>query len=147
MSKRGRKYKAKSFESAGCYLPSGRKDSSANIYETMLMSDAWHDLTDKQKALYVVCKSQYYGHRKPRQDYSEDYLQADECFYLQWHSVNQQGEQYRMYSDGNSKRFYRDMQALEAHGFIKKLLSGRSHKIKSVYKFDSKWIEWRPDGK
>ena len=52
-----KKYKPKSFESTGT-----SSDVSANIYKSMIMSDAWNDLTN-QRLLYVYCKSCYYGQK------------------------------------------------------------------------------------
>lgn len=48
-----------------------RADTSANIYESMLTSDAFALLTTKQQILYVFCKAQYYGKRKPEKDFPE----------------------------------------------------------------------------
>ena len=64
MSKRGKPYLKKSFESSGA-----SSDTSANIYCSMINSAAWLDLTASQKVLYVTCKAQYYAEKKkPIQD-------------------------------------------------------------------------------
>ena len=56
------KYKPKSFESTGI-----SSDTSANIYMSMLLSNAWNKLTKNQQILYVYCKAQYYAEkRKPK---------------------------------------------------------------------------------
>ena len=145
MAKR-KKFKARTFESRGQVFidPDGRqrKDTSASIFESMLLSEAWKDLTDKQRVLYLVCKAQYYGHRKPRQDYDEESMQGDDCFYLSWHQVGKQGNAYQLYSKENSARFYKDMDRLVENGLIEKVMSGKSHKVKSVYRFSDKWRTW-----
>jgi hypothetical protein len=79
MPKKRDVYEPKSFESDVTILPKTKKkicakDVSANIYVSMLMSQAWHDLSLKQKELYLYCKAQYYGekreHTKPKKRHS-----------------------------------------------------------------------------
>lgn len=75
MSRRRKKYVPKKWESKGeVYMDdsgSRKADTSANIYESMLTSKAFAFLTDRQKMLYVCCKAQYYGKRKPGRDYPD----------------------------------------------------------------------------
>ena len=146
MAKRKR-FKARTFESMGQVFidPDGRqrRETSANLYESMILSDAWHDLTSKQQVLYMIAKAQYYGKRKPRQDYTEDtFVQGDDCFYLPWRAVN---KQYRMYKDTCRSNFVRDMQALVQHGFIVVVMCGKSHRTKNIYKYSDGWRTWKPD--
>lgn len=112
-------------------------DTSANIYESMLQSPAFKSLEKRQQILYVYCKAQYYGKRKPSKDYKEQF-QDDSCFYMNW----QKAIDYGLYTEKSHSNFYKDMQALEKKGFIKKLKSGKDHKEKSVYQFVDGWINW-----
>lgn len=138
-------YKPKAFETAGIARRNGKdcKDTSANIFESMTFSEAWKDLTDRQRVLYLVCKLQYYGHRKPRVDYPDaENLRGDDLFYLNWHTVSEDGKCYQMYKGKSHSSFYKDMNALIEHGFIDREISGKSHKQKSIYRYSSRWRTW-----
>lgn len=113
-----------------------RNDTFARIYESMLWSEAFQSLTKNQRLLYVYCKAQIMGKRKPKQDYKEyELYQEEECFYFCLHdAIN-----YKLYSYGGKGSFYKDMQALEKAGFIKKVSSGQKSKSKNVYKLVSDW--------
>lgn len=58
-NKKYRRYIPKPFESMQT-----SSDVSANIYVSMLISDAWKALTDGAKCLYIYCKAQYYAEKK-----------------------------------------------------------------------------------
>lgn len=118
------KYQKKSFESTGV---SG--DTSANLYESMLISPAWKDLSPNQKVLYSVCKSQYYAEKiKP--------LDEDTCFTM---PPTKWADKYGLYSPNNGASFYRDMSALIEHGFVRCLQCGKATRTKTVYQFSDKW--------
>ncbi|MCR5092811.1 MAG: hypothetical protein K6B72_02445 [Lachnospiraceae bacterium] len=145
MARAKHKYRAYPFESVGEKFidESGktRKETSANLFESMLLSAAYKSLSDRQARLYTVCKAQFYGKRKPGYDYKESGLfQGDEFFYLNWATV----QRYGVYPASSSKNFYRDMQALQDHGFIQKVASGKAHKKKNVYSFSDRWQAWQP---
>lgn len=144
MARRKKTYEPKAFESRnqGSSFVNQRgknqTDTSANIYESMLQSKAFKSLTAKQQILYVYCKSQYYGKRKPKKDYEKQGLYQEEtCFYMNWGKALD----YNLYTQSSSRNFYRDMKKLEEMGFIEKLKSGQDHKEKNVYKFSGKWAE------
>ncbi|MBE7728047.1 MAG: hypothetical protein E7244_27770 [Enterocloster citroniae] len=135
-------YTLKLFESKGKKFINQRgkeqADTSANIYESMLQSAAFKSLTNKQMILYVYCKAQYYGKRKPRKDYEKQGLyQDDTYFYFNW----QLAIDYDLYPATSHSKFYKDMKTLEQKGFIEKVKSGQGHKEKNVYKFSDKWQE------
>lgn len=119
------KYQKRLFESTGA-----KSDISANIYLSMLTSEAWFDLSRAQQVLYLACKSRYYGEKKkPVEGDSETFTFAR----YQWKEV------YKLYTDYNKRGFYRDMQALLDHGFIELVSSGRATREKNIYKFSSMW--------
>lgn len=130
MSRRKQTYQKKPFESTGA-----NNDTSANIYMSMLLSDAWKDLTAQQQRLYLYCKAQYYAEkRKPRDDIL--------CFTMnqsKWCGL------YHLYEKTNAKGFYRDMEALIAHGFISCVECGAITRTKSIYQFSSKWQQYGTD--
>ena len=131
-------YKPKGFESKGGHYinEKGKKsaDTSANIYESMLTSTAFKKLKTKQQVLYLYCKAQYYGKRKPSKDFKEQF-QDDSYFYMNWGKALE----YGLYTASCSSNFYDDMTALEKAGFIKKVYSGKPHKEKNVYQYSDKW--------
>lgn len=132
----GKKFQCKNFEGGGKKFLDTHKacipETSANIFESMLRSPAYMRLTDKQRNLYVVCKAQYYGKRKPSKDYGTEIFD-DQCFYLNWEGV----QHYGLYKDHS--HFYRDMSALIAAGFIERVSSGAGKREKSIYRYSSKW--------
>ena len=135
MGNRKKKYVPKNFESA-----TGGRDTSANIYDSMLRSDAYKDLTKNQRLLYVYMKNQYYGKRKPGRDYPDILsLQGDDLFYFNL----QLAKDYGLYTDSNRKSFYEDIHQLEEHGFIKTIASGKATKKKSIYQYCSEWRTWK----
>ena len=143
MTRAKKKYAPRAFESLGAkFIDSdGRKrtDTSANIFESMLLSPAWKSLNSKQQVLYLVCKAQFYGKRKPGRDFPDvETFQTDEAFYLNWGSV----QKYGLYKPTMSKNFYADMRALIDRGFIILLSSGKSHHQKNIYRFGARWREW-----
>ncbi len=143
---RGKKrhdYVAKSYESKGKTFVdkngTKRTDTFATIYESMLQSKAYKKLTKNQRLLYVYCKAQIIGKRKPKQDFKEfDLYQEEECFYLHLQAVID----YGLYKQGGNTQFLNDMKALEKYGFIKKVASGQNSKSKNVYKLIDDWQKY-----
>ena len=136
MGRRKKAYAPKSFESAGA-----QNDSFLMIYESMLTSAAFKDMTKNQRLLYVCMKAQYYGKRKPAKDYPGiEKMQGQELFYF---NRTLAVEKYNLYSDSNRKSFYDDIKAIERHGFIKTISSGKATKSRTVYQFTSDWRTWR----
>lgn len=134
MGKRKKPYAPKLFESS-----KGTKDPYAGIYETMLISPAFLNLTKNQRLLYVYMKAQYYGKRKPKNDFPDiEQFQRDDLFYFNMALA----EKYGLYSRSNDRQFYADIKAIEQHGFIKTVSNGRSTKSRSIYQFISEWQKW-----
>ena len=136
MSTIRRKYKPKDFESTG-----KSNDTSANIYESMLESPAFKDMTKNQRLLYVYMKAQYYGKRKPSKDYPDEIeLQDQKMFYFNRAIAIKYGI---IKENSNNKEFYRDIHEIEKHGFIKTVANGKSTKTKSIYQFSDLWQVWK----
>lgn len=134
MGSRKKPYKPKTFESTGI-----SNDTSANIYESMLESPAFMDLTKNQRLLYLYMKKQYYGKRKPEKDFPDiEQLQGDDLFYFNLALA----VKYGLYTRGNHKSFYADIKAIEQHGFIETVSSGKSTKSRSIYRYSGAWKEW-----
>lgn len=146
---RKKKYVPKKWESLNegkSFFVEGRKtpmaDTSATIFESMLRSKAYCDLSDKQRILYVLCKAQYYGKKHPEKDYQE--FEGNEYFYLNFGEVV---SAYHLYTEKGHSRFYKDMKVLEEHGFFEKVKSGQNSRDKNVYKFSEKWRNWEGEDK
>lgn len=138
------KYKPRPFESQGEKFKDDkgkiRNDSSANIFESMLLHKAFKTLKTRQKLLYVYCKSQYFGHRKPQQDNPNlEQAKGAEKFYF-WFQL---GVDYGLYAPSMQKEFYQDMEALEAHGLIKTVAQGHYPYTRTIYELDSRWRTWK----
>ena len=128
MGRRKAPYQKKPFESTGA-----SSDTSANLYMTMLLSEAWRDLTAQQQRLYLYCKGQYYAEKqKPIANDPTSFTMNQS----KWCSL------YGLYERSNAKGFYRDMEALIDHGFVTCVESGAYTRTKSIYRFSSMWKKW-----
>lgn len=127
MSRRKQPYQKKPFESTGV-----SSDTSANVYMSMLISDAWKDLTAQQQRLYLYCKAQFYAEKqKPNGD--------SLCFTM---NQSKWADLYGLYKRNNAASFIRDMSALIEHGFVSCAACGAISRTKSIYRFSSKWQSW-----
>lgn len=128
-------YKPRSFESAG-----GKNETFSAIYKSMLFHPAYTSLKPRPRALYTYCKEKYYGHRKPEMDFPDILaLRGEKFFYFSLSDAVETG----LYKPSMRREFYGDMQTLEDHGLIRKVVSGKSTKKKSIYELSNKWQEWK----
>lgn len=150
MSRRKERYVPKSFESCADILPKRKNgnsatDVSANIYISMLMSQAWHNLTGKQKELYLYCKAQYYGEKKNNDDHLTKYEKIEKqqpnierrftMHKSKWDEI------YGIYSSNGKRHFYDDMKALVDNGFIKVVENGKKTRTKNIYEYSNEWTK------
>ncbi len=138
-------YKPQTWETMGATFQDTnhrtRKDTFARLYESMLTSQAFMTLNSKQKVLYLYCKAQYMGKRKPERDFPDiDCFKGSDKFYLSWKSVL---DDYKLYKPSMTANFYNDMKALCEHGLIEIVSSGKRQRMKSIYKFSDKWKTWK----
>ena len=149
-------YKPRTFESNPAFLPkkeSGKAitDTSANIYMSMLQSQAWHNLTYKQKELYLYCKAQQFGERKKKSEHltekeREENVEIDisKRFTMnksKWCAI------YGLYTESTQRHFYEDMRVLMANGFIISIEKGQNSRTKNIYEYSDKWRELGKWGK
>lgn len=127
MGYRKKKYQPKPFESDG-----NHSDTSANIYESMMKSDAWLDLTATQKVLYMTCKSQYYAEKNHPENDPTQFTMPQK----KW------ADTYKLYRKDNAKGFIRDISALIEHGFITCVNKGAMTYTKNVYQYSSMWRKY-----
>ena len=124
MSKRKTPYQKKLFESTGV-----SSDTSANLYMSMLLSDAWRSLTAQQQRLYLYCKAQYYAEKQKPNGNPLRFTMNQ----AKWCGL------YGLYEKSNAKGFYRDIAALIQTGFITCAECGAATRTKSIYRFSSMW--------
>lgn len=130
-----KKFKPKTFESTG-----KSNDVSANIYQSMIFSDAWNDLTKNQRLLYLYCKSCYYGQKDPyKKSLFKEMGMAipkdiQPFFSLTEGSIK---NYWKLYTNVNS--FYSDRDALILHGFIRVVADGHTVRKANIYQFSNKW--------
>lgn len=103
-------------------------DTYASIYMSMILSEAWRDLTVEQQRLYLYCKEQYYGEKRPKEADREVFTMNR----AKWSA-------YGLYSTTNAKGFIRDMTALIEHGFIDCVSCGAANQKKSLYRYSARW--------
>lgn len=120
MSRR-RQYTPKPFESIGGHRV------SANIYVSMMQSNAWMKLSKNARLLYVYMKAQYYGARNIPEHPATDFV-------FNWALVS---ETYKLYT--NHAQFEKDRNMLVEHGFIEYIENGKNTRTKSIYRFSDKW--------
>lgn len=124
-TKKKDRYIKKSYESTGI-----SSDVSSNIYQSMVTSLAWKQLSSRQKVLYMYCKLQHYAQKnKPDPDDRTK-------FFLNQHKWL---KEYELYPSSNLGAFYRDMEKLIEFGFIRCVHAGSSSRTKNVYQFSDKW--------
>lgn len=150
MPKKRDVYEPKAFESDITILPKTKKkicakDVSANIYLSMLMSQAWHDLSLKQKELYIYCKAQYYGEKKSESEHktnNEIQKEINSNLSIRF-TMNKSKwcEIYHIYSSNAQRHFYADMKTLVEKGFIRMVENGKQSRTKNIYEFSDKWRE------
>ena len=150
MPKQKKPYVPQWFESEVSFLPKTKKkicakDASANIYVSMLMSQAWHDLSLKQKELYLYCKAQQFGEHKIEVEHktNNEIQNNTNLNLLTRFTMNKSKwcEIYHIYSKGGQRHFYADMKALVDNGFIKVVENGKTSRTKNIYEYSDKWKE------
>lgn len=152
MSKKVHKYVPKVFESDNELLPKRKNgnnatDVSANIYGSMILSDAWAELNLRQMKLYIVCKHQYYAEKKNPSDLitmmekeenkTPDLTKRFTMNKSKWCDI------YKIYPSSASSIFYKDILELERLGFIDILQRGGKSGIKNIYQFSSRWRDYK----
>lgn len=135
MGNRKTPYKPKLFESTG-----RSNDTSANIYDSMLVSPAFKALTKGQRLLYVYMKKMYYGHRRPIKDDPLSFT-FNQC---KWIKDKKHTNKYGFELYSNKNQFYKDRDALVNHGFIEIVENNKNQRESNIYRFSDKWRTWQP---
>lgn len=126
-------------------------DATANIAYSMLISDAFIDLTPRQRCLYLYAKAQFYSARsRPGDDYKdiEELQEYDRkrYFYLNHRLLS---DVFGLYPKTNHRDLYKDIQALIQHGFIELYSGGgnveHGNHMRAIYRYSDGWKDWKPE--
>lgn len=156
MSKRKSCYVAQKFESNTQFLPKHKdgvthKDTSSNIFNSMRFSQAWHNLSYKQRELYSVLKGLQYAETKRRSELVTEKERAtltnEEISRLNislrfTFCKSKWCDLYGLYSTNCRKEFSYDMNALIANGFICILQTSRNTWGANIYAYSDKWKQF-----
>ena len=119
-------------------------DTTTNICQSMMLSKAWRDMSARQRQLYVIAKSQYYGaYSRPVKDYPEIEMYKNndkDYFYLNRALVS---GVHGLYPQSNTRDLYNDINVLIEHGFIERVSDGRPNKMRSIYTYSDAWKYWQ----
>lgn len=100
---------------------------SANIYVSMMQSNAWMQLSKNARLLYLYMKAQYYGAKNLSDRPATDFV-------FNWALVS---KTYKLYT--NYQRFENDRNMLIEKGFIDLVENGKNTRTKSIYRFSDRW--------
>lgn len=125
-------------------------DTTTTLTFSMMTSEAFKDLTARQRMLYVYAKSQFYGARsRPSTDFRdiEEFKEykGQKYFYLNHKLLV---DVYGLYPKTNHRSLYADIKALVSHGFIEwytepKAINKSNH-MRAIYRYSEAWKQWKP---
>lgn len=104
------------------------------IYNDLLDSPAFHDLTPSQKVLYFYCQRETHG------DAMRDSGTQDERVFFMNRALR--CKTHQLYPLSDTRAFERDMAQLVGHGFVDCLQSGLDTRTKSLYRLSARWCDW-----
>ena len=111
----------------------GSKSGFVQLFYDLLGSEAFHDLTPKQKLLYVYCARESHG--RAMADHGGD----ERLFYM---NRALRVECHGLYAEGDKRGFERDMQALIEHGFVDCVQSNYKSRERNLYRLSARWNAW-----
>lgn len=132
---------------------SGRSltDTTTNICVSMMRSPPFKDLTPRQRMLYIYAKSQFYGAvSRPSKDFPDidkfGKYEGRAYFYLNHKLLT---DVFGLYTKGNYRDLYRDIDALETHGFIERVTNverkptTETNGMRTIFQYSDKWKSWK----
>ena len=131
------KYVPKTFESTIRYTTENGKsktDTYATIFHSMIISDAYHSLTSRQKDVYTCMKDLYYSVPEKLHPFGRS-----EYFYFNKHLWK---DVYKVHTNG--ERLRADIDALIEKGFIEEVENNKNLRQKNIYKYSDKWRTYKP---
>lgn len=103
----------------------------------MLMHPAFYTLKPRAQALYLYCKNACW--RKSRKEWEE--LKELEFYMNKAKYVHT----YKLYTEGNTKAFIEDMNALIEHGLVDCIYQGQTQRKNNIYSLSARWLEYDTD--
>lgn len=128
MGKSKKLYKKKSFESM-----QNSDDTMAMFFVSMRLSNAWQQLSQGARNVYIDMKLEYY--RQKKKPNNED----STCFYFNkyiWHDI---------YGYKNANLMSKYIGELIQYGFIKCVLDGSTTRQKNIYQYSDMWRQYGTD--
>lgn len=125
-------------------------DTTTVITYSMMVSEAFKDLTARQRMLYIYAKAQFYGARsRPCRDFPDitDFHEynGQRYFYLNHRLLS---DVYGLYPKSNHRDLYKDIEELVKHGFIEYYTEpkavNKSNHMRTIYRYSEAWKEWQP---
>ena len=104
------------------------------LFHDMLDSVAFHELTAKQKELYVYCLREAHGKAT-----ADDPNHDETLFYM---NRAQAVDVHGLYSKKDFRGLRRDMAALVSHGFVDVVRNGYATREKTLYRLSGRWNNW-----
>ncbi len=108
------------------------------VYDDLLDSASFHDLTARQVRLYLYCVRESHG--AAMRDNAKNGGTGDQRLFYMNQSLRT--DVHELYPKSDTRGFERDMQSLIEHGFVDCVKSGYAGREKSVYRLSARWHEW-----
>ena len=129
-SKNKQTYERQSFETKKPGKQTG--EPFAAIYSSMLGSDAWGQLSNNARVLYLYMKMQLFGGK--RDGLPEGQFYFNRGTYM---------KTYNLYKNPN--QFVKDRDLLIYWGFIDCIEHGKTTRTKNIYQFSDRWQKVEPE--
>ena len=104
------------------------------IFNDLLDSPAFHDLSASAKTLYLYCQRETHGDAM-----RDSGTQDGRLFYM---NRALRCKVHDLYPLSDTRAFERDMAQLVSHGFVDCLKSGLDTRTKSLYRLSARWCDW-----
>lgn len=119
---RRRTYKPKNYEAI-----ENKGTVFASIHVSMIQSNAWLQLTNNSRVLYLYLKLQQYG-QKSIEGRDERCFYFNKALYM---------KKYKLYT--NAGQFRKDRDMLIKYGFIECVENGEFTRTKNIYRYSDRW--------
>ena len=108
------------------------------LYYDLLDSPAFHDLTPRQKVLYVYCARESHG-RAMGEAENRGEAKDETLFYM---NKGLRSKVHEIYPESDTRCFREDMAALVEHGFVDCVQSGLEKRENNLFRLSGRWNHW-----
>lgn len=116
----------------------GGSDHFIMLYDSMLESHAWQDLSPQAQALYTYCVRNSHG-QATRDDAQRTGGRGDVRLFYMSHG---DAVGFGLYASSDYRGLPRDVDSLIAHGFVDLIWSGQTSRARNIYRLSSRWKKW-----